>query len=376
MVGPPGGDLDAIREALRRAADTATRLPAATAALVDGALRRDIDARLHAAVIRYHFVHRDRFDLGRSDTKLWMLGLDALLEDGHLDVAGAAIRSLRRVHPTLPWLQTMALMFRRLPDEDPGRPLFRDDRSLDLQLAPRPGAATLIVVFRDVADRVSAPVTVVHRWLGRLDAHILYLRDAGRTAFTGGVASLGAGVEATAAGIRRLADELGARRIVALGNSLGGYAALRYGPAIGADRVLAFVPPTGDPARLADVPDDRLKADWVDVVPLYRGADGPRARILFGAWSAADRGQALRLDGLARVALEAIPRWGSHDMIGPLLRAGRLDAVIGWLVAPGYELDAGALRPDQVGFVEPPPPPRIVRAWRRLGRIIATRRWQ
>jgi len=136
-----------------------------------------------------------------------------------------------------------------------------------------------VVAFCGVAHRLGTPLPVIHRWLARLDASILYLRDYRNAGFASGIEAVAANAEDTAAHLVGLARQAGARRIVTFGNSLGGYAALRYGPLLEADRVLAFIPAT---TGFESVPEDRrdemVRAGWVDIVPLYTRADAPRVR--------------------------------------------------------------------------------------------------
>lgn len=371
-AAPAEADLVA---ALDRAADTRQPLPDAIGQAVERAVADGRHGpRFYGAALRLALVLGAPPAFERHLAKQWMLGLDALMEEGHLDEAAMATRLLVQAFPSTQWLRTWELVFEKLPPADPLRAPFHDEPRDALQLSARPGATTMVVAFCGIAHGLGTPLPVIHRWLGQLDAHILYLRDFRKTGFASGIESVGADAEATAARIRGLADEAGARRIVTFGNSLGGYAALRYGPLLGAERVLAFIPAT---TGFDNVPDDRrdemIRAGWVDIVPLYARPDAPPARVLFGAQNAADRAAAVRLAGLPKIALEALPGWKTHDVFGALLRAGRLDAVFGWLTASGYELDSGAVLAADADLSEPRRPSPIVRAFGRLRRMMAAR---
>jgi len=361
--------------ALDEAARVERRLPADIQHAVDAAIDGGRHGpRLYAAALRYAFATGGSPAIGQRLAKQWMLGLDALIEAGHLDDAARATTLLAQAFPGTPWMQTWELVFDRLPPADDRREPFRDDPNAAIQLSALPGAPTLIVAFCGVAHRLGPPLPVIHRWLGQLDASILYLRDFRNAGFASGIEPVGADAPETANHILSVARELGTRRVATFGNSLGGYAALRYGPLLQADRVLAFIPAT---TGFSDVPEDRraemLRAGWVDIVPLYATADAPQARVVFGAQNPTDRAAALRLDGLPTVALEALPDWRSHDVFGALLRADRLGAVFAWMTAASPELDRGALLAAEVDLSDPSPPSLINRAFGRLRRLVATR---
>lgn len=357
------------------AAEAGRRLPADVQQAVDAAIDGGRHGpRFHGAALRYAFATGQTPTFGQRLAKQWMLGLDALIEEGHLRDAARATRLLAQAFPQTPWVGTWELVFEKLPPADKRREPFRDDPGKAIQLSALPGAPTMVVAFCGVAHRLGPPLPVIHRWLGQLDASILYLRDFRNAGFASGIESVAASAADTAAHILALSRGAGARRIATFGNSLGGYAALRYGPLLKADRVLAFIPAT---TGFEGVPEDRreemVRAGWVDVVPLYARPDAPRARVVFGARNAADRAAALRLAGLPKVALEALPDWKTHDVFGALLRAGRLDAVFGWMTAPGHELDRGAMLAAELDMSDPSPPSLISRAFRRLRRLVAVR---
>ncbi|MCW5715738.1 MAG: hypothetical protein KIT43_14595 [Bauldia sp.] len=374
MDGATGTEA-ALTAALDEAARAGRRLPSETQQAVDAAIDGGRHGpRLYGTALRYAFATGATPAIGQRLAKQWMLGLDALIEEGHLADAARATRLLAQAFPKTPWVQTWELVFDRLPPADDRREPFRDDPDAAVQLSALPGAPTLVVAFCGVAHRLGPPLSVIHRWLGRLDASILYLRDFRNAGFASGIEPVAANAPDTAAHILSIAREAGARRIATFGNSLGGYAALRYGPLLQADRVLAFIPAT---TGFADVPEDRraemVRAGWVDIVPLYAQPDAPTARVVFGAQNATDRAAALRLAGLPTVALEALPDWRSHDVFGALLRADRLHAVFEWMTSASPELDRGAKLAAEVDLSDPSPPSLINRAFGRLRRLVATR---
>ena len=80
------------------------------------------------------------------------------------------------------------------------------------------------------------------RWFAQLGSHVIYVRDRKKIGYTGGIAALGRTWQTTIEGLTRLVSDLGARRVVCIGNSAGASGALRYAGALGAERVLALSP--------------------------------------------------------------------------------------------------------------------------------------
>ena len=326
-----------------RPADEAARLA------VDAALaRKSTDRAVHAAALRLAFAADADLGLERSQAKHWAFGLDELIDCGHLEAAAYAAPRLRAAYPRMPYLTYMDLVFRRLPPPaGNGRQLFVDDRGSDVQTVVTPGAETVVVAFCGIGNRLGLSVSLMDRWLARLDSHVIYLRDRRRIGFTGGVPALGPDLATTVGSVTRLVRDLGGRRVVCIGNSAGGAGALRYARPLGADRVLALAPITGGPDFVRKVAPD-LPPDgdtpWTDLVPLYRDDGRVRVRILFGENNESDREQSLRMAGLPNVTVEAVPDWDSHHLVGGLLRAGRLEHVLSWLTSGEDRLDFDAVR--------------------------------
>jgi hypothetical protein len=321
--------------AARRLLAGAAPMDAAAHRGVDEALcRGSNDPGVHAAALLLAFSAGEDLRLERSQAKRWALGLDELIDCGHLEAAAHAARRLDAAYPSLPYLAYMTLVFRRLPAAVEGRQRFVDDRTKDVQLVPVPGADTLVVAFCGIGNRLGLSLSLIDRWFGQLGSHVVYLRDRRKLGFTGGIPSLGRDMAATIGRLETLADGVGARRIVCTGNSAGGSGALRSGRALGAERVLALAPITGgrdyeDTVRPHLRPGEAMP--WTDLVPLYRDGAGPRVRVLYGAQNQGDRQQCERMAGLPNVTVEAISDWDSHHLVGGLLRAGRLQRVLSWL---------------------------------------------
>ena len=126
---------------------------------------------------------------------------------------------------------------------------FIDDPDKDLQVVPADGGAEtdgapLILVFCGTGQRFAIPNNMIHRWLGRIGAHIVYIRDHKKRFYVMGVSSLGHDYATSIAALRRIIDQLGARSVHCMGESAGVYGALQMGLDLGAQSVLCLAGPT------------------------------------------------------------------------------------------------------------------------------------
>ena len=179
-------------------------------------------------------------DFGLVAPTTWIRAIDQLLLLGEVAPARHALHHLREQEPELDWPGSVLELVDLLP-EHAGEPLpFKDDQDKDVQVVERPGASCVVFAFCGRRQRINMPLWLFHRWVSALDdVSVVYLRDFDENHFVGGIRSLGSRAE-TVAALQGIASQLGARRIVCLGNSSGGYAAMRYGLDIGAERVANF----------------------------------------------------------------------------------------------------------------------------------------
>lgn len=303
---------------------------------VDDALgERSTDPVIHAAALWLAFATRSDLRLSRSRARGWVLGLHELVDSGHLDAAAFALPKLMAEFPERPYLENMAFVFAHLPPAvGEGREQFVDDPSSDVQTVRTSGADTVVIDFCGASHGPGLSIYLLDRWFAQLGCHVIYLRDRQKIGYAEGITALGTDMTSSIAALKRLVKQLGADRVVCLGNSAGASGALRYAGPLGADRVLALAPITGGPkfARnaAAQVPPGGA-LPWGDLVPLYRDAEGVRAHIVYGADNAGDREQCGRMAGLPGVTIEALPGWETHHLVHGLLRAGRLVQLLDWL---------------------------------------------
>ena len=295
----------------------------------------------------------DAPSLDRADVKLWVMALEQLVAWNAFDAAAYAAPLLREAFATLTYFRSMATALENLPPREPGSEGdLAADPEREVQIVRRPGGAdAVILAFTGRYGSLGIPLQLLHRWFARLDAHVVYLRDALDNAFELGMPGLSADRAGTVKALRRVAEELGASRFCCYGNSTGGYAALRYGLDLGASAVLAFGAVTSltETVWRERVGSRRTFATGPDLRPLYEAAASrPRVRLVFGAENVFDAAHARNLENVPGVTLEAVPGLAGHNVFLDLIERGRYASVLADLVSPalspamtGPRADAG-----------------------------------
>jgi hypothetical protein len=205
-------------------------------------------------------------------------------------------------------------------------------------LVRRPGSDTLVIVFMPPAGGFGGTANAIQAMLGRDPPHALYLYDSNALYHLAGTDRFGAGYAAMVEGLRRLADELGVRRVVTLGPSAAGFTAIRAGIDIGADAVVAagaVTSMTAD-AMHADGRMPGTRSRLLESVPeqardlkpdLVAHAGRARIHLFYGDSNREDRMHAHHLGDVPGVTLHPIADLGMHDPFGELLLRGRTDAL-------------------------------------------------
>jgi hypothetical protein len=281
-----------------------------------------------------------RIDLGAYDHRQVAIALHHLVTISDLAAAEYGARAFHRVRPDEVNTKRLCDLFDQLPPEVSNAP-FIDDRTKDVQLVRVEGSDTVIFLFCDVAGGLGMPIPLAHRWFAPLGANLVYLRDFRNAFYLGGIGSLGSR-EASVVGLSQLATSLQARRIACYGNSSGVFAALLYALHIGAGRVLGLAGPTNVSLRfnahlrLGNHVRSLAAAGFAtdtDLRSAYASAGSPpQTLLIYGAQNWDDRIHAEYMVGLPSVTLQEIPNARDHNMARTLVRSGRFQKTLQWLV--------------------------------------------
>jgi hypothetical protein len=274
----------------------------------------------------------------------WAGAVNALILEGELAAAEFGVRHLHAEHPDMAYASNLCKVFDRMPAAGREQPAFADDLTKEVQIVRRDGADAVLFLFCGIAQRLGAPLPLLHPWFAELPAHLVYLRDFKRLLFLTGLASLDGDRPGTVATFRNVAASLGAKRIFCYGNSGGVFPALLYALDLGAEAVLAMAGPTNlEPGFNAylryqnlarkigeDAPDAAI-----DMRRVFEAATNPpRTLIVYGNESWEDRLHAENMAGLPTVTLRPLDRVDSHNAVMDAIVRGEFDGVLRWLMQP------------------------------------------
>jgi hypothetical protein len=266
-----------------------------------------------------------------------------MLTGDDIETARHALVHLRAAQPDLEWAHSVLRLVDALPEADAGA-AFVDDVAKDVQIVPKPGAGAVIFAFCGRRHRLGISLSMVHRWLTRLDASVVYLRDFQSAHYLGGIRSLGPRPQ-TLTTLRGVADDLGARRLLCLGSSSGGYGSLVYGLELGAEAVLSIGGSVNlEPEfntylhniRTAVELRRRFPGQTLDVRALYLAATlRPRVVLVYGQQHWDDRLQNEHMRNVPGVTLAPVLGYDGHGPIPELMRRGEFAALVESFVAGG-----------------------------------------
>jgi hypothetical protein len=260
----------------------------------------------------------------------WANACHDLFEAGRLDVLEYAVRYLHSIYPELTYLATLLALFDAMPRQMPAPLAFCDDPTAEIQIVRRPGCDNVLLCFCAANGTLGLPVNLVHQWLGRCPASVVYIKDFRDLCGGCGFPTLGPDRASAVAAFRHIADEIDGKRIYTLGVSLGGYAALYYGLQLGAVAVLNLAGATDltpdfvdglGPIQQYYLNLRKLAPDYtMNLRDSYASATRkPRVLITYSAGHPRDRRQTERMAGLPNVELVAVDH-AQHNVIYALIR--------------------------------------------------------
>ena len=268
----------------------------------------------------------------------WVKVLDRLLDCGEIEIAAHAMPGFEAYATDLDWPRNMSALLAILPAAPTGVLPLVDRPHLDVLPVPVAGSDTVIFAFCGVRHRIGMPTTIFHRLVQQLGCSVVYLRDFRRAHYLKGVRGLGGDRAETIHALKTLTADLGARRVLCVGNSSGGYGALLYGLELEAEAVLNFSGPTNlDPefnrylnrGESALALSQELPNESLDMRARYLAAPKrPRAAMVFGEFAWDDRLHGEHMGGSPGVELISVSDYQGHSTISELLRRDQLSQLL------------------------------------------------
>ncbi len=194
------------------------------------------------------------------------------------------------------------------------------------------------LAFCATKGTLGLPLNFIHEWLGRLPASVIYIKDFRDLSGGLGFPSLGPDRAASVAAFRRIADELGSKRIYTMGVSVGGYAALSYALELEAVAVLNLAGATDLSSefmlRRGRIPERVVTLERF--VPVYArslreacaaAARPPHVLHAYSIWQARDRKHAEQIAGLPNVELIPV-NYDEHNVVDALIRRRQFTSLL------------------------------------------------
>jgi hypothetical protein len=305
-----------------------------------GFTAREVTAWMGALTEAYHERRAPSLDLPLAN---WAAAMDLLFLLGNLEVLEFSARHFNAVYPDFLLTKNICDFFDKLPPPVADRP-FVDEIANAVQQVPLAGAETALLLFCDQRHCLGMPLGAAHRWLARLPASLVYLRDFRRHYFLAGIHELGDDRAATLAALKGIAAGLGATRLRCLGSSMGVFGALHYGLALEAEMVVGLAGPTNltsDFNRHLRWRDsvERIERELPGVEPkdmratYLAAARRPRGRLYYADSDWDDRLQSEWMEGVPGFQFEAVEDFAGHNVTMELIRRGHFGEVLGAVMA-------------------------------------------
>lgn len=276
----------------------------------------------------------------------WTSALQWLFEDRPPELLRPISRRLLERFPDAMYLREVDRILAAAPPRLP-TVRFRDrlGAAVQLAIAPQPDVTALLVCFSGVTGQIGMPVNYFHRWVSRLPAHVLYLRDRTEAFFSSGIAEIGSDWTSLLEFIRGLAGALGVERLAVYGSSMGGFPAIRAGVELQAPRIVSMSGTAEHerPERRADPASqdpEAARRRWAQTICALLTASPSPVEIacVFGAGNRADAADAQALAGLPGIRLVPLPGYRRHNAGIHLAMTNRIEHVLSWLVGAGGDL--------------------------------------
>jgi pimeloyl-ACP methyl ester carboxylesterase len=271
-------------------------------------------------------------DFSKARMTLWARGADALIDRGELELATFCVRQIHRAWPESIWARTQLFMLERMPAANPRAGSFADDVASPVQLASRPDAESVILVFCGADQGIGMPLPMLHRWLSQWHVSVIFLRDYGLNGYLRGIEAFAPDFASTVSALRRVLNKLRARRVICYGASIGGYGALRYGLELGAETVICMSglvnmrPEFNAPLLYAKASRDlqeKCPGVELDVRQAYlRAPRTPKCWLVYGGENREDRIHARYFADAPGAVTIGVRGYKAHNPAAQLIRLG------------------------------------------------------
>jgi pimeloyl-ACP methyl ester carboxylesterase len=196
-------------------------------------------------------------------------------------------------------------------------------------------------------------LNVLHTFLRKLDANIIYLNDHSASLYLNGLSSVGPDYKSLIDMLRGQVQEFGTEKVFVLAISAGGFVGLRAAMDLEAES-FAGMSIRSTLARTGDEPFTPFAKDlverckdpsmFVDLADLLPASEYPRSIQLYcGEHNAKDRFQAERLTHIPRVEIVSVPGYRLHNPISGLIARGQFEGMLRKFVGTAAPEAAGAV---------------------------------
>jgi hypothetical protein len=277
-----------------------------------------------------------------------------LLDQGRLSEAWDKIQAITPV-PTGSYEQLIWTLLKEWislsPAERSTISYFEDDLEAEFQFVPTrtngSQSDSLVIVFCGMAQRFGGcPLALIHTQLGKLGAHLLYLRDLDNIYYLSGQRSNHHDLAKTLERIKALSNQHGIQDIITLGFSSGGFGALHWGLELAARRIVSLAGPTNLTRILQDI---RSRQEDLGIPAIHRAhpqvADAaarlrhsvpqPQFHLVYASENENDIQFAIDLgDPLPpNVNVETLEGSDAHNVMIPLLENNQLQHLLKTLIS-------------------------------------------
>ena len=278
---------------------------------------------------------------------------ESLIIWGSLDEADRALERLKSSHGFSGRVNRLAAASHQLRRSGILQELktLKREQSLnkphEVLIRRRAGADRAIIVFTGAERRFWLSLNVLHQFLRRLNAHVIYLGDHSGRMYVNGLTTIEPGYDALVRILRAQLDDLGVNRVHVMAMSAGGFVGLRAAK----DLKAAGFAGTGIKTTLDRV-DGIATGPYIDRVindcryPEMLGnlrheiaaSEFPRRILLYcGDLNTVDRAHAENLSGIERVEVHFLTNYRPHNVVSGMVARGQFLPMLQRLMADPAE---------------------------------------